>query len=411
LFVVGGKELWRPFSKVSMARSAEACALCVSLVSVGAAIFVGSETLVARSPWRVYAPLPWLLWAAVRFGVAGVSLSMFALMVLVIVGARGGHGPFVGGSPAENLLEVQLFLVATSMPLLLLSALARQQRHTAEALRASESAARERVAQLADLIAERALAEAALRESAGRVRELASRLISTQEAERTRIAMDLHDGVSQRLAALSLGLSALRRHVGDGEGLEQLERLQSGAAAVAAELRGISHELHPGALRHTGLAMTLAGLCREMDGKNGTSVAFAGDGELPSLAPEASLCLYRLAQEALHNVMVHAKATRATVTLGNGDGRLKLIVSDDGRGFDAQAARASGGVGLLSMEERARLLGGTFRIDTRPGRGTELYVEVPVRRVGEAGSSGSQELAPARDDGEGQQAQGRHSPE
>jgi two-component system sensor histidine kinase UhpB len=211
------------------------------------------------------------------------------------------------------------------------------------------------------------------------VQELAGRLIAAQEDERARIARELHDDFSQRLAALSLGLSALKQHVDGDDGRNELSRLQRGAIRLAAEMRSLSHELHPGILRHAGLAVALRSHCRELDSRNGPAVTFAGDpSDLPGLPPEVAICFYRVAQEGLRNVVRHAGARRAEVILRACPKALRLTVSDDGCGFDAVTARASAGVGLGSMAERVRRVHGSISIASHPGRGTDLHVAIPL---------------------------------
>ncbi len=221
----------------------------------------------------------------------------------------------------------------------------------------------------------------ALRASYAEIQDLAGRLIRAQEEERSRIARELHDDLSQRLAALSLGLSALKKHV-PADRLVEVKRVQDQAADVSSEIRGLSHRLHPGLLRHTGLGPALRSLCAELSGREGhggTAVRYVGDEELPALESDVALCLYRVAQEALGNAQRHSGAKVASVIVSRTDGVLRMTVCDDGRGFDAASARRSGGMGLVSMEERVRLVHGTIRVDSHPGRGTELRVEVPLR--------------------------------
>ncbi len=227
----------------------------------------------------------------------------------------------------------------------------------------------------------------ALRASYVEIQDLAGRLIRAQEEERGRIARELHDDLSQRLAALSLGLSALKKHV-PADRLVEVKRVQDQAADVSSEIRGLSHRLHPGLLRHTGLGPALRSLCGELSAHGGTAVRYVGDEELPMLEPDVALCLYRVAQEALGNAQRHSGANVASVIVTRTDGVLRMTVCDDGRGFDAAAARRSGGMGLVSMEERVRLVRGTIRVDSRPGRGTELRVEVPLRPGAHATTAG-----------------------
>jgi PAS domain S-box-containing protein len=242
------------------------------------------------------------------------------------------------------------------------------------------------VAAQLDLVLERKQAEEALREheavlrlSYERIQDLAGRLIVAEEAERTRIARDLHDDINQQLAGLSIALGALKRRVGehDQATLEaSLTALQQRTMTLADSVRRVSHELHPGVLQHVGLTAALESHCREYEQQHGTAVTFAA-GELGAIGPDASLCLFRAAQEVLRNVAKHAGAGRVQVTLARDSGELTLTIADDGSGFDTDRVRRSGGgLGLLSIEERARLLHGSVRIDSGDGRGTTVRIAV-----------------------------------
>jgi signal transduction histidine kinase len=224
-----------------------------------------------------------------------------------------------------------------------------------------------------------AASEAALRHSHARTRSLAGRLITAQETERTRIARELHDDVSQRLATLAIGLSSLRRglppgcaHLGD-----ELRQYQDWAVEMADEIRNLSHELHPGVLRHAGLAAALKSVCCEVERKRGLAVSLEAPDQLEDVPPEMALCLYRVAQETLHNAASHARARHVLVSLTSREEELELSVRDDGCGFELAAARRCGGLGLLSIDERVRLVGGAVELRTAPGRGTMVSVRIP----------------------------------
>ncbi|HEY7029627.1 MAG TPA: PAS domain-containing protein [Gemmatimonadales bacterium] len=224
-----------------------------------------------------------------------------------------------------------------------------------------------------------AASEAALRHSHARTRSLAGRLITAQETERTRIARELHDDMSQRLATLAIGLSSLKRelpptcaHLGD-----ELQQCQDWAVELADEIRNLSHELHPGVLRHAGLVAALKSICGEVERKRGLAVSFEAPDHLEEVPAEIALCLYRVAQETLHNAATHARARHVLVSLVARDGELELSVRDDGCGFDLGAARRKGGLGLLSIDERVRLVGGVVALTSAPGRGTTVSARIP----------------------------------
>ena len=222
------------------------------------------------------------------------------------------------------------------------------------------------VAAQLDLILERKRAEtqlrendAALRVSYERIQDLAGRLISAQEQERTRIARDLHDDINQQIAGLSIALSTARRRIHDSDKAaleETLAALQQRTIALAEHVRHLSHELHPGVLQHVGLVGALKSHCAEFARQHGMDVTFDATGDLMTVEPEIALCLFRTAQEALTNIAKHAGARQTRVVLSRESGVLALSISDDGQGFDPLVmALGSGGLGLLSIEERARI--------------------------------------------------------
>ena len=234
---------------------------------------------------------------------------------------------------------------------------------------------------------ERQRAVDAAQESNAQIRDLAGRLMSAQEEERRRIARDLHDDASQELAALSIALSALggRLPPDSAPGLrEEVARLQARAVALAEGIRHLSHELHPGVLQHVGVAVALRSYCREFARTHGLPVTFQAEGDLESVPADVGLCLYRVVQEALGNVAKHAAAGEAHVTVERVGADVVLAITDDGSGFDQAAARSRRGLGLLSLDERARLVGGRLTIDTKPQRGTELRIVVPIIEVEDA---------------------------
>jgi signal transduction histidine kinase len=223
--------------------------------------------------------------------------------------------------------------------------------------------------------------ESALRASYARIQDLAGRLITAQEAERSRIAGELHDDVNQQLAGLSIALSNVKRQLqngGDGSVQEEISRLQQRIVALADTIRGLSHELHPGVLQHAGLVAALKGHCAEFGKLHAIDVTFSAIEGLNGIPEGVALCLYRVAQEALRNIATHAGASKARVTLNPTEEGLELIIADDGRGFNFAEAEDRGGLGLISLEERVRLVGGSLKIDTEPQRGTRIQARIPL---------------------------------
>ena len=221
------------------------------------------------------------------------------------------------------------------------------------------------------------------RQADDEIKSLAGRLITAQEAERSRIARDLHDDINQQLASLSIALSSVKRRLqnGEAEGVsEDVARLQQRIIDVTNVTRQLSHELHPGVLQHAGLVAALRAHCAEFAAQHGIDVNFSAAG-INGVPDETALCLYRVTQEALRNIASHAGARTAEVALSAAADTLQLIIHDDGKGFDLAEARRRGGVGLVSLDERVRLIGGRLQIETQPQRGTELRVLVPTRGI------------------------------
>jgi signal transduction histidine kinase len=223
-----------------------------------------------------------------------------------------------------------------------------------------------------------------------RLRELSRELIRAQEAERQRIARELHDGVAQDLSSLRLGLAALAERLErpDPDGLAQAAAkardLAAGLGGAIASLRDLSYDLLPPALAQLGLAETVFRLCEAFGTRHGLVVDCFTDGmDLACRDFETGINLFRVLQEALTNAWRHAKAGRVTVRLLASYPTILLRVEDDGCGFDPERrlpeALAERRMGLWSMGERVRLLGGRLRLQSRPGQGTTIVAEVPWR--------------------------------
>ena len=224
------------------------------------------------------------------------------------------------------------------------------------------------------------VSEDALRSSNAQIRDLAGQLIFAQEVERTRIARDLHDDACQEVAAIAVDVSNLRKKdttLQDSDVQQTLLSVQRRMARVAEGLRLLSHDLHPNLLKHAGLAAALEAHCADVERQYHIQVSFHAEGQVEPANPVVMLSLFRIAQEALRNAAKHGHAQQVDLTLSEqGDG-LILSVTDDGWGFDPGGVRHNGGLGLVSIEERARLVKGQVTIHSGPQQGTTISVRVP----------------------------------
>jgi PAS domain S-box-containing protein len=215
------------------------------------------------------------------------------------------------------------------------------------------------------------------------VSSINGRLIEAQESERARIARDLHDDIGQRLALLGMAVEQEKGalpHASADDTAQFLDALQKQTAEIIGDVQALAHQLHPPRLLHVGLVAAMRGVCEEVSGQKGAKVDFRCENVPGDVAPDVSLCLFRVLQEALHNALRHSGVRHAGVHLrGTGD-VLELTVRDEGVGFDVAAANQGLGLGLTSMKERLKLVGGELFIESRATGGTTVLARVPVRR-------------------------------
>ena len=210
--------------------------------------------------------------------------------------------------------------------------------------------------------------------------ELSGRLIAAQEEERGRIARELHDDFSQRLALLGIGLSRLWKKRPESEEEERalVRDLWTRSQEISSDVHRLSHQLHSSKLQHVGLVPALMGLCEEIGEKYRIQVQFADCGVASEIPKDVSLCLFRVTQEALNNVVKHSRAKQARVELYQARSEIRLQILDAGAGFDIELKGTEAGIGLVGMRERLRLIGGRLSVHSAPGRGTEILAEVPL---------------------------------
>jgi two-component system CheB/CheR fusion protein len=211
------------------------------------------------------------------------------------------------------------------------------------------------------------------------IRALAAQLITAQEEERRRVSRDLHDSLCQKLASLAFDVENLAVALPSPAATRnRLRALRARAIKVSEEARHIAYELHPSVLDDLGLVVSLKALCDEFAKAEKMRVRFAA-GKLPDLIPQqVASGLYRIAQESLQNVAKHAKAKHLSVAVAARERTLVLSLADDGVGFAPQAVKGKGGLGLVSIGERARIMGATLSIESRPGDGTRISIQVPI---------------------------------
>jgi PAS domain S-box-containing protein len=221
-------------------------------------------------------------------------------------------------------------------------------------------------------ITERKLAEEA-------ITALSHKLMEAQEAERARIARELHDDIGQRLAVVLITLEQLKQAAGNAdEARGRIDELAMQVGGISRGIRNLSHELHSVTLRYLGLVEALRGFCRELSEQQKVEIRFFHQNVPETVAPEVSLCLFRVLQEALHNALKHSGVRSFNVELRGTPGWISLVIRDEGTGFDPGRAMKGGGLGLISMQARLRLLNGLLSIDSKQGRGTAIHARAPL---------------------------------
>jgi PAS domain S-box-containing protein len=447
----------------------EAIALIGAVSLLSYVVFV--ENSISARPALLYSLVPFLLWSALRFGSTGAGTSASIVALLSIWGEVHGRRPFNELDPISNLLSLQLFLLFTAAPFMVLAVLVEEHQQDELALRESEKRFR-LVANSAPVLIwmsgtdklcnffnqgwlnftgrslEQELGEGwasgvhpddldhclatysasfdartdfemeyrlrcfdgnyhwmvdygvprfetdgtflgyigscvditERKTSEECLHTLTGRLISAQEDERARIARELHDDFSQRLALLGIGLGQLWKKLSpeEVEGRSSVVEMLRETKELSSDLHTLSHQLHSSKLEHVGLVSAVQALCKEIGEKSKIEVHFT-HREIPLNIPkDVALCLFRVAQEGIGNVVKHSKAQSAQVELGANASGISIRISDQGRGFDPDIKSPGAGIGLIGMTERLRLVGGRLWVKSVPNLGTEITGEVPL---------------------------------
>jgi signal transduction histidine kinase len=339
--ILGWLENRSSWLQAPLSRYIEAVALFVGLTVFGYFSFVAPSSIVLA----VLTLVPFLIWAALRFGTTGVSTAAIAVAFLAIWGAVHGRGPFIAPQSTHNVPSIQVFLLFFVAPFMVLAVLAEEEGQIKQ-----------------ELANERA------------------RLIEAQEKERSRLARELHDDICQRLAMLSLKIEKVTKVSGRGQVSfrDQLETIWQECSDLTGDVQALSHELHPSILENLGLIPALKSLCREVFEQSDVLVLLT-EKNIPEILPrEVSLSLFRVVQETVRNAVKYSGAKHVEVSVVGMPGEICLEVSDRGIGFELASAKNNGGLGLVSMAERIHLVNGTFRVDSQPDAGTRIHVNVPL---------------------------------
>ena len=223
------------------------------------------------------------------------------------------------------------------------------------------------------------------REIADAISDFSGRLIQAQEGERSRIARELHDDITQRMALLANGIQELdlpTLRLSASQRKQQIKALKKLAIEISSDVQFLSRQLHPSKLQYLGLPAAIRSLCREVSARHNVDVTCIVR-DIPDKLPELiSLNLFRTAQESLQNVVKHSRAQHALVELVGEEAGIRLRVSDDGVGFELNQENASRGLGLTSMRERLNSVGGTFSVCSGRSTGTHIEGAVPMALQG-----------------------------
>ena len=423
-------------------------------------------------PALLYSLVPFLLWAALRFGSIGISSAMLIVAFLSIWGAVHGRGPFLDPVPLNSMFSIQLFLICTATPFMVLAGVVEEHKRDLKVLRETEERFRlasragkmfayewdavtdvvvrsagsaeilgiepgarttgeemltkvhpDDLERLKYLIAElrpekphlqithrmlradgtviwverssRAqfdergkmlrmvgmVADVTARVRAEReLSELGGRLIHAQEEERTRIARELHDDLGQRMTLLQINVERFKQDTAElsSKARRELNNIAELTSECSSEIHEISHQLHPSRLETLGLVTTLGSFCKEFSLQHNLRVQFVHQDVPEKVPQDLSLCVFRVVQEALRNVVKHSRAAEVKVELIRSDDQIDLCISDAGAGFDPAFANVDVGLGLISMRERLRLVGGHLSIESQVSHGTRIRARIPL---------------------------------
>ncbi len=287
----------------SISQYLEAALLAVGTWLVAVMVFGSQLFSPSTTPGLLYLPLPFLLWAAARFGLGGLSFSLLSVALISIRYTMHGREPFPYVSMAQNVLSLQILLCVVAVPLMFLSAVMAEARRTQDSLRRTRGG-----------------------------------LIEALEQERHRIARELHDDIVQRLALVSLELEGVQEDIPDVacQFRSRIGALGNQTTQIADDVQLLSHELHSSKLEYLGIVEATKNFCKEFSERQKAEIDFQSHDLPDALPTELSLSLYRVVQEALRNAKKHSGVKRFEVRLWGSLGEIHLSISDLGAGFDPE---------------------------------------------------------------------------
>jgi PAS domain S-box-containing protein len=230
-------------------------------------------------------------------------------------------------------------------------------------------------------ITESKIAEETIRQHEEELATLAGRLIHAREEELRRISRDLHDDLTQRLAVLAIDAGMLEKELRplQPQASTELQAMKNNLIQASEEVHDLSRQLHPSILDDLGLVQAIESECDAFSRRTGIDVSFEPGNDEVAISPDAAVCLYRVLQEGLQNISKHSGASEARVVLQEFPDEVRLLIQDPGIGFDIKRATGKGAIGLSSMRERVRLVGGRLSVVSEPARGTRIQVSIPLR--------------------------------
>jgi signal transduction histidine kinase len=319
--------------------------------------------LTAAACWFVWIPLiGWKMSSELREGPQSATenarlVTLSAVSALIVISLAGIWGMRGHWASEESEFRLAIVLVST---LLIALVVATRDYFEQDKLATSLSTA---LAEQTHLKSERL--------------EIGERLVQAQESERSRIARDLHDDINQRLAILTNNLRQIEQEWLDMQSRQMLHESIDQMQQLSLDIQHLSHQLHSSKLEYLGLPTAVRGLCEEFTRANKVRIERNIQDPISGVGGEIALALFRTLQEGLNNVAKHSRATVVKVDLVKSDSNVTIRLSDNGQGFDGNTDRH--GLGLISMRERIRLVGGALRIWSQPSRGTRIEATVPVR--------------------------------